>query len=124
MLCHRPAHRHLHPGRLTTGESHEHKIHRRSLDRRWESFDSLEAAREYAGELLGENDSLDIQITDENGQHHLTYAQLEFVKEVSEEPAPLGLSINLQIQISPDASEEQIETIIRQIRQLAAAGRV
>ena len=84
-----------------------------------ESFDSLEAAREYAGELLGENDSLDIQITDENGQHHLTYAQLEFVKEVSEEPAPLGLSLNLQIQISPNASGEQIETVIRQIRQLA-----
>ena len=84
------------------------------------TFDSLEAAREYASELLGENDSLDIHITDENGRRHLTYAQLEFVKEVSEEPAPLGLSINLQIQISPDASEEQIENIIRQIQQLAA----
>ena len=41
--------------------------------------DSLEAARAFAGELLGENDSLDIHITDEKGKRHLTSEQHEFV---------------------------------------------
>ena len=49
-----------------------------------QTFDSLEAARAYAGELLGENDSLDIHITDETGLRHLTSKQLAFVETATD----------------------------------------
>ena len=49
-----------------------------------QTFDSLEAARAYAGELLGENDSLDIHITDETGKRHLTAEQLKFVETATD----------------------------------------
>ena len=48
------------------------------------AFASLEAAHAYAGELLGENDSLDLHITDETGQRHLTAEQREFVDEATD----------------------------------------
>ena len=86
-----------------------------------DSFDTLEEARNYASELLGENDSLDITIIDKSGQHHLTYVQLTFVNEVSQQP---HLSINLQLHIFPDTSDEQITSAVRHMRQLAVLGRI
>ena len=48
------------------------------------TFSSLEDARSYAGELTGENDSLDIHITDDKGRRHLTAEQREFVDEATD----------------------------------------
>lgn len=81
-----------------------------------ETFDDLEEARQYADELLGENDSSTISITDEAGVRHYTNPQLELIRslppaETPDPPLP-RLSINLQIHISPQASEAQIETIM------------
>ncbi|MCY3864247.1 MAG: hypothetical protein OXG68_02300 [Chloroflexi bacterium] len=50
------------------------------------TFANLEAARAYASGLLGENDSLDIRITDETGQRHLTSEQLDFVEAATDLP--------------------------------------
>ena len=50
------------------------------------TFDSLEAARAYAGELLGENDSLDIHITDGEGLRYLTSEQLALVEAAANPP--------------------------------------
>ena len=86
-----------------------------------DSFDTLEEARNHASELLGENDSLDIEIVDDAGQHHLTYVQLTFVNEVSQQP---HLSINLQLHIFPDTSDERITSVVRHMRQLAVPGRI
>ena len=69
------------------------------------SFDSVEDASQYANEILGVNDSLDISITDETGETHLTDPQLEFFKSLPEEPELPNLSINLQIHIPPEAGD-------------------
>ena len=78
------------------------------------SFPCLEAARAYADELLGENDSLDIHIVNQDGVRFYTNPQLELIQSLSEQEEPARdqpqLSINLKIRISPQASEEQIET--------------
>jgi len=78
------------------------------------SFPGLEAARAYADELLDENDSLDIHIVNQDGVRFYTNPQLELIQSLSEQEGPAReqpqLSINLQIRISPQASEAQIET--------------
>ena len=42
-------------------------------------FYSLAAARDHATNILGDNDSLAIRITDQNGKRHMTYEQLELI---------------------------------------------